>query len=265
MKGTLLTLLVFFSCLCCFSQQKEGRVVYERIAHLQIRINDGDNRDENLPQTRTDKFELLFGNSQSLWRASDEETPPEEGPAGGIQIRMYGGGIDDISFYDLTSGSVIEQREMFDKKYIISDSIKKLGWKLSGEAKTILNHVCQKATAQRIGTRTMMNIDNGKMERKEVGDTSNIVAWYTTDIPVAAGPGEYQNQLPGLILEIDINNGRQVFKAVEISAKTDIASIKPPKNGKKVTRNEFQKETQKMMDEMERNNHGGNRTIRINN
>jgi len=265
MKGTLLTLLVLSVCLCSFSQQKEGRVVYERILQMQIRINDGNDMDHNLPQTRTDKFELLFGNNQSLWQVSDEETPPEEGPTGGVQIRMFGGGTDDISFYDFTNGTSIEQREMFDKKFIISDSIKKLGWKLSGETKTILNHVCQKATSQRIGTRTMMNMDNGKMERKEVSDTSHIIAWFTTDIPIAAGPAEYQNQLPGLILEIDINNGRQVFKAVEISAKTDIAAIKPPRSGKKVTRNEFQKETQKMMDEMEKNNQGGNRTIRINN
>lgn len=34
----------------------------------------------------------------------------------------------------------------------------------------------------------MMNMDNGVMERKEVDDTANIVAWFATDIPVSAGP-----------------------------------------------------------------------------
>ena len=221
---------------------------------------------QNLPQFRTEKFELLFGNNQALWHLSDEQVPEDDnGPGGGVQIRMIGGGTDDISFYDLNRNISTEQREMFEKKFVIGDSIRKLNWKLTGETKSVLGHVCQKATAQLIGVRMMMNMDNGKMERKEIADTSAIVAWFTPEIPVATGPAEYQGQLPGLILEADINNGRQVFKATEISPKTDIAAIKEPKGGKKVTRDEFRKETQKMMENMERNNQGGNRTIRINN
>ena len=108
-------------------------------------------------------------------------------------------------------------------------------------------------------------MDNGKMERKEMPDTSNIIAWFTPDIPVAAGPFEFQGQLPGLILEMDVNNGRQKFVALEISPKGDIASIKEPQKGKRVTREEFKKESDKMMDEMEKNNQGGGRrVIRIN-
>ena len=248
------------------AQQKEGKVVYERITKMQIQINDNDQLAQNLPQTRTDKFELLFGNNQSLWHISDEQTPEDDnGGGGGVQIRMIGGGVDDISFYDLGKGTSIEQRDMFEKKFVINDSIRKMNWKLTGESKTVLGHNCQKATAQRISIRMMMNMDNGKMERKEIPDTSVMTAWFTPDIPVAAGPAEFQGQLPGLILEMDISNGRQIYKAVEISPKADIAAIKEPRNGKKVTRDEFKKETQKMMDEMQKNNQGGGRVIRINN
>lgn len=248
------------------AQQKEGKVVYERITKMQIQINDNDQLAQNLPQTRTDKFELLFGNNQSLWHISDEQIPEDDnGGGGGVQIRMIGGGVDDISFYDLGKGTSIEQRDMFEKKFVINDSIRKMNWKLTGESKTVLGHNCQKATAQRISIRMMMNMDNGKMERKEIPDTSVMTAWFTPDIPVAAGPAEFQGQLPGLILEMDISNGRQIYKAVEISPKADIAAIKEPRNGKKVTRDEFKKETQKMMDEMQKNNQGGGRVIRINN
>ena len=265
MKRILLVLFVSSAGFYGFSQQKEGKVNYERSMQIQIRINDHDQMEQNMPRTRTDKFELLFGNNQSLWHISDEERPPEEGPGGGVQIRMIGGGNDDVNFYNFTKGTSTEQREMFDKKFIILDSIKKLSWKLTGETKTILNHTCQQASSQRIGVRTMVNMDNGKMERKEMADTSAIIAWFAPDIPVAAGPAEYQGQLPGLILEIDINNGKQTFKATEISTKADLASIKEPKSGKKVTRDEFKKETQKMMEEMEKNNKGGNRVMRFNN
>jgi len=268
MKKKLLTAITAILCLYGFSQQKEGKVIYERSMQMQMSIDDNGQGAQDILRTRTDKFELLFGNNQALWQLSDQETPAEEGPGGGVQIRMFGGGTDDISFYDLTKGTSTEQREMFDKKFIITDSIKKMNWKLTGETKTILSHVCQKATSQRIGVRMTMNMDNGKMERKEVSDTTALIAWFTPDIPVASGPAEYQGQLPGLILEMDLNNGKQIFKATEISAKADIASIKEPKSGKKVTRTEFRKETQKMMEEMEKNNGGGgsgNRTIRISN
>jgi GLPGLI family protein len=262
----LVSILIAAFPVICMAQQKEGKVIYERITKMQIQINDNDQLAQNLPQTRTDKFELLFGNNQSLWHISDEQTPEDENVGGGgVQIRMIGGGVDDISYYDISKGTSTEQRDMFEKKFVISDSIRKLNWKLTGESKTVLNHNCQKATAQRSGVHMVMNMDNGKMERKEMRDTSTIIAWFTPDIPVAAGPDEFQGQLPGLILEMDVNNGRQIYKATGISPKADIDAIKEPKNGKKVTRDEFKKETQKMMDEMQKNNQGGGRVIRINN
>jgi GLPGLI family protein len=113
-------------------------------------------------------------------------------------------------------------------------------------------------------------MDNGKMERKEINDTTAIVAWFTNDIPVPAGP-EVQGQLPGLILALDMNNGRMVYKALDIQTKVDIASIKEPTKGKKLTPDEFVKERDKMMQEMQKNNQGngnqgnGNHMIRIQN
>src|SRR6185436_17983069 len=173
-----------------------------------------------MPKSRTDKFELTFGNNQSLWKqAESENNEDNEFGGGGMQIRMIVAGSDDVMFCNFDAAKRVEQREMFDKKFIIEDSIRSLKWKLSEETKTVLNHLCRKAIATRYGTRMMMNMDNGKMERKEVKDTTNIIAWFTTDVPVSAGPAEYQGQLPGLILEMDVNNGRQTFKALEISEK----------------------------------------------
>src|SRR5258706_11441216 len=121
---------------------------------------------------------------------------------------------------------------------------------MTGETKSILNHNCMKAQATRISTQTRMTMDNGKMERKEVQDTANIVAWFASDIPVSAGPAEYQGQLPGLILEMDVNNGRQSFTASSISEKADLAIIKEPTGKKHYTPDEFRKEREKMMKEM---------------
>src|SRR6266498_4780151 len=166
--------LLFASLL--YAQQKEGKVVYERTMQMQIHINDdNDAISQVLPKTRTDKFELTFGNNQSLWKPAEEEIENSEFSGNGMQINIVGPGQNDIVFHDFNKARKVEQREMFDKKFIVEDSIRKLNWRLTGETQTILGHICQKATAQRIGKRTQMSMDNGKMERKEITDTSTIV------------------------------------------------------------------------------------------
>jgi GLPGLI family protein len=248
--------------LATVAQQKEGKVIYQRTMQIQINLNGAGNSamQQMLPKSRTDKFELTFGNNQSIWKHIDEDDNSEEINGGGMQIRMMAPGQNDIVFNDFNNAKRIEQREMFDKNFIVTDSIRKLNWKLTGETQTLLGHVCQRAVTQRTGKRTQMTMDNGKMERKEINDTTNIIAWFTTDIPVPAGP-EVQGQLPGLILDLDMNNGRMIYKALEISAKADVASIKEPTKGKKVTPDEFAKEREKMMAELQKNNQGGGRTI----
>ncbi|MBK5270204.1 MAG: GLPGLI family protein, partial [Bacteroidia bacterium] len=242
------------------AQQKEGKVTYARTSQMQISLQGmNDEMERNIPKTRTDNFELTFANNQTLWKQAEQDN--DDGPTfggEGMQIRMVVAGSDDVLYTDLGAARKVELRIVLDKKFIVDDSVRPLKWKMSEETKTILNHLCHKATTVRYGKRTTMNIDNGKMERKEVEDTSNIVAWFTTDIPVSSGPGEFQGQLPGLILAMDIKDGRQTFMAKEISAKADLSVIKEPKGKKHYTLDEFNKERDKMMEEMQRNNGGGN-------
>lgn len=249
---------------CCQAQQKQGKVSYERVSQVRINIDNG-NGEQSQPQTRTDKFELSFGNNQSLWKQAEKENEDDGSMnTGGMQIRMIVAGSDDVLYNNFTEAKRTELRVFFDKKFIVDDSIRPLKWKMGEETKTILNHVCRKATATTVTPRMTMSIDNGVMQRKEIQDTISITAWFAADIPVAAGPAEYQGQLPGLVLALDINNGRMVYKAVEISEKTDLAAIKAPAGKKHYTPAEFRKERDKMMEEMQQNNGGGNRQIRIN-
>src|SRR6185369_11803521 len=194
MKKILLAVPALLMLTILQAQQKQGKVVYERTAQMNIQINDNDEIARMLPKTRTDKFELSFGNNQSLWVHSDEE-PDNDFGGGGMQIKMMAPGQNDIVFYDFGAAKRVEQREMFDKKFIIEDSVRKLTWKMSDETQTILGHLCRKATTQRISPSMRMTMENGKMERKEVSDTTPIVAWFTTDIPISGGP-EVQGQLP---------------------------------------------------------------------
>src|SRR5215813_360647 len=82
------------------AQQNEGKVTYERTMQMQIQINDNDAVSQILPKTRTDKFELEFGNNQSLWKHVDEDEDNDEFSGNGMQIKMVGPGQNDIVFYD---------------------------------------------------------------------------------------------------------------------------------------------------------------------
>ncbi len=268
MKKIFIACCTFLSVCMAQAQQKQGVVMYERTSQIQIRFNDmPGGMEQQMPKTRTDKFELTFGNNKSLWKSAEESNDngtTDINGGDGMQIRMVVAGNDDVLYNNFETGKKTEKREVMDKTFIIDDSIRTLKWKLTGETKTILTMPCMKATTTRTSTRTMMNMDNGKMERKEIQDTSNIVAWFTTSIPVSAGPAEFQGQLPGLILEMDIKEGTQLFKAISISEKADLTVIKEPAGKKHYTPEQFKKEREKMMEEMNRNNQGGNRQIRIN-
>jgi GLPGLI family protein len=270
MKSIALAGIAALICVTVCAQQNEGKVIYSRTVQMQIFVSDNSDGVENmLPRSRTDKFELSFANNQTLWKQMEQEEQDGDmafnNSGGGMQIRMIAAGVDDVMFSDLGAARRVELRELGTKKYIVEDTINRMNWKMSDETKIILGHTCRKALSQRIGTRMMMNMDNGKMERKEISDTSNILVWFTTDIPVSAGPAEFQGQLPGLILEIDVNNGRTVYKALEIKAKPEAGVIKEPKGSKKLTVAEFNKERDKMFEEMSKNNGGPGRTIRISN
>ena len=265
MKKILIASLAILTAGLTHAQDHQGKIIYERVSQVQIRINDMPGMEQQMPRTRTDKFELTYGKQQSLWKAAEQDNDNDNISSGdgGMQIRMIVAGSDDVLYTNFETSKRVEKREMLDKTFIIDDSIRKFKWKMTGESKIILNRNCMKATTSDIRTRTQMNMENGKMERKEVTDTINIVAWFTTEIPVPAGPAEYQGQLPGVTLEMDINNGRQTFKAIDISAKADLSVIKEPTGKKHYTPEEFRKERDKMMEEMQKNNQGGNRVIRM--
>src|SRR5688572_10519104 len=81
------------------AQLKEGRIVYERV--FQIPIRNFTNLDpeiaKQMPKTRTDQFELLFANNQSLWQNLPDAASESGGDfTGGPGIR-FGGMLNEIS------------------------------------------------------------------------------------------------------------------------------------------------------------------------
>jgi GLPGLI family protein len=84
-----------------------------------------------------------------------------------------------------------------------------------------------------------------------------VTAWYTPQIPVSQGPGDFWG-LPGLILEI--NNGGMTVLCSKITLNPkDKVEIKRPTKGEKVSSAEFEAIMMKKLEEMnEMNRPAGN-------
>ncbi len=267
----LLALLVGLS-ITAMAQMKEGKISYERKVNMHRSLPDPQMK-SMIPEFRTDKFELLFNESASLYRSVvDDEAPDPFANAGG-----GGGGMrmnfrmpTTTTYTDIAKQTQYEERAFFEKEFLIVDSLKQYKWKLSEETKTIAKQLCKKATTMitapqqmrvRISRGGENNTDSASNAPKPPKETE-LVVWYAENIPVSIGPDNYSG-LPGVIMEMDVDNGAQVTTAVEVSAKYPKKELIQPTKGDKMTRAQFQEQMQKLMQDMQRGGGGMMRNIRI--
>lgn len=208
----------------CSAQLKEGKIVYERKVNMHKRLTGEQESMRNMvPEFSTFKMQMLFSESESIFKQVEEEQDireQAENPQEGRMIIRMGGNNEVYKNY--ASGKIIELRELGPRKYIIEDTIRSLQWKLDeSEAKTIKGYSCKRA-----------------LTKNPQG--AGIVAWYTDQITCPSGPESFGG-LPGMILELNINDGEIVFSPLEIVDSGDKKLVSAPTNGKKIARKEFQK------------------------
>jgi GLPGLI family protein len=262
-----LACLLFFSIISV-AQTKEGTIIYERKINMHKRIQD-ENMKAMIPEFRTTKHQLLFSDSVSMYKTVPEEEQPdamhEEGGARVI-VRMGGPGENSEQYKNFAEGKAIQAMEMGARNLLIEDSIKPRKWKLTGETKQILGYTCRKAISTETimmggGTRIMMGGAGGQAStdtaNKPKAQEVTVEAWFAEGINSPAGPDSY-GLLPGVILELNVDNGSMIYQAKEVKTTVNAADIKEPKKGKRVTRQEYNN----MMMEMMKNS-GGNRMIRM--
>ena len=100
--------------------------------------------------------------------------------------------------------------------------------------------------------------DTSTQARRQ-GKEIEVIAWFADNIISPVGPESY-GQLPGVILQLDADNGTTIYTATEVKKTVEQKELKEPKKGKVVTRAEYQK---MMMDLMGSQAPGGG--FRINN
>ncbi|HHG86249.1 MAG TPA: GLPGLI family protein [Bacteroidetes bacterium] len=234
MKNTIILLFLLPVALFAQVTLDQGTVIYEQVIEMEI---DMANLPEGMgdmaklfPKEQRFKKQLNFNSSVSLFRNYAAEEVEDEGADGNMRVIMAQN--EDETFTDFKKKRVVEKKSFFGRTFLIEDKPEKLAWKLTGEKKEILGYACMKAIS--------------------IKDSAETVAWFTPAIPISTGPENAGLQLPGLVLEMTVDDGNITYTALSLDlkkvGKSDLAQ---PKTGKSVTREAYDAIVKAKIEEMQ--------------
>ena len=203
-----------------------GMVKYQRSANFGIEAK-GEYADfkKTLPKSRTTNFILYYSANAFQFVENSKEN---EALSDMMKKAMYFAGtwgrpqVKLMKYYHQPEKKVkVHQTEFMTRLFREESEMEKLKWRMGAATKEILGYNCMQAEAEVDGQR--------------------ILAWFAPDIPVSAGPERYYG-LPGLMLEVNVNQGQVVWLANQIdTTPPDEQLLARPKEGKKVKHEQFLK------------------------
>lgn len=234
MKKLALLIFVLAVPVVIWSQDQRGTIQYKEKVKLEFKIEGPMSEAlKDMPKERSSWKVLYFSPELTLYKKSDKENEDSETSMmqSGANVSIKMTQPDNRYFVDLKKKKTIEQREFMTRKFLISGELPGNNWKITGEQAEILEYPCMEATKT---------------------DTSGIItrAWFTPAINIPAGPANYCN-LPGMVLKVDIDNGKRIIEATNISFEDPGDDVfEKPGKGKKVNREEFDRIVAEKMEEM---------------
>lgn len=199
---------------------QKGKIEFEKQINLHKNIEEmwDKEEDENfvenykkmLPKTQTIYFDLYFNEEKTLYKVG------KESPQTNLKVPewMENRSNDNIIYNNLLNNQIIAQKNIFETQYLITDSLRKIDWKITNDTRTIAGIECRKAIAK-------------------VMDSVYIIAFYT-DIIICSGGPESFTGLPGMILGVAIPRLNTTWFATKVQL-IDItdANFTIPTKGKK--------------------------------
>jgi len=225
---------------------------------------------EGLSKPNNQEYKLEFSATESSYEEVKELAKPSK-PTNGFSISISAsGGVASTIYKDLTAGEYTKKDQIMGKDFIITDQLPTYNWQLHSETKKIGNFTCFKATYLPEPDE-VVELDEAEENKEEektglldmaVSDYDpTITAWYTPDIQVSNGPGEFHG-LPGLIVEVKQDNTVILLQSIEMNPEKEL-KLEKPKGGKKINQADFDKLQKKKMDEMMKNRGSGNGTFQV--
>lgn len=196
----------------------KGKIEFEKKTNLykQIDMQEEDDTWRNMikkmvPQTKTSYFDLYFNDNKTIYLPGREVVELQK-----IPEWFEGPGNKNIIYTDIARQNVVSEKTVFDDVFNITDSTRKLQWKITPDTRTIASFECRKATTI-------------------IMDSVFVVAFYTDQIVAAGGPESFQG-LPGMILGLAIPRLNTTWFATKLEL-TDVKEsiLIPPKKGKKTS------------------------------
>lgn len=199
-----------------------GKIEFERSTNLHRTIDQMDDEDKEwiekmraqIPKHNVHYFNYTFTPQHSIYKPGREQEKPvnfwfARTPAG-----------ENIVYTDFTTGKVTAQKQVYEEKFLVKDTMRKMKWKIEDEVRTIAEYKCRKAV--------------GVMY-----DSVYVIAFYTEDIPASGGP-EMFSGLPGMILQVAVPRLHTTWIATKIEYnKPDEKEFEIPRKGKEVTQKEM--------------------------
>lgn len=169
-------------------------------------------------------------------------------------------------YKNINDNQFVQDQDFYGRQFLITDSLEKIDWKIGNETKQIGKYLCIKATAvktvdefdwrsMRGKSRKNKTESQNKSEKTksitediEIPKTINVVAWYTPQIPISQGPGEFWG-LPGLILEVNADRTTILCSKITLNPQDKI-KIKAPEKGRVISRDDYNSTVKQKMIEM---------------
>ncbi|WP_189631480.1 MULTISPECIES: GLPGLI family protein [Roseivirga] len=268
MKKTIKTLYLFFAMLfflstSAFAQNFQGYATYQSSRKMDgfgVKL-EGASPDmeaklkEQLKKQFQKEYELKFNLTESVWKEVESlDGGPTSASSGGVVVRIAGN-MSGVTYKNTAENLYLRESEVFNKPFLVNDELESREWQITNETKQIGNYTAYKAIYNDIRESRVISFSSNsnkpkddKSEAEIKTDTVQVVAWYTPQIPVSQGPGDYWG-LPGLILELTDGPTTYLCTKVVLNPEETVV-IKKPSKGKKVTRAELQAEMDAKMEEM---------------
>lgn len=179
-------------------------------------------------------YKLILTPEESIFEFVEKVDNTQQEETGRVMISF---GDKSVFYKNISEKITLRETNSWNVDYLITDSIKNYDWKITKESQDILGYETRKATAI-------------------VDSIKTITAWYAPKLTFKNGPDNF-NGLPGLILKAEQtvktkNNSiqTQTYTAISINVGDKKTKITRPKKGKKVTQEQFKKESDEQMQKM---------------
>jgi len=269
-KNISIILIALFISSTIIAQDFQGIATYKSHRKVDLKMGDEEMSDEmqerlqeQLRKQFQQEYTLVFNKNESVYKQNEKLEAPAPAQSGDMVIQIQQG--SDIMYKNIKENRYSNKAEIFGKQFLIKDNLSNREWVLVNETKNIGKYACFKATFTEDVETQALNEKN-ELTSETVERTSSV--WYTPQIPVNNGPGQFHG-LPGLILEVNDGDLTLVCSKIVLNPEEEVKIVEPSK-GKVVKQAEFEdimdKKSAEMMESFQtRNAHGDGerRMIRI--